>query len=163
ITEGAGGFLTPTRKARLKRLAVLICVPLVLGLVLFLILWNTFFHYVPPGKMLVIVSKNGEPLHEGQVLADPSQKGIQRAGLGEGWQYVTPIVYTTEVHDNTVVPAGKVGIVTALGGVPPRDGRILAEQEDEQGIQRAVLPPGAYRLNPYGYKVEVVPATEITA
>src|SRR6516162_3560910 len=102
--EGAEGegFLTPSRTSRLKRLAVVTGVPLVLGLVLFLILWNTFFHYVPPGRMLVIVSKNGEPLRDGQVLADPSQKGIQRAVLGEGWHYVTPIIYTTEVHPNTV-------------------------------------------------------------
>jgi hypothetical protein len=163
VLDGGAAFFTPARKDRLKRLAVVICVPLVLGLVLFLILWNTFFHYVPPGRMLVIVSKNGEPLREGQVVADAGQKGIQRAVLGEGWHYVTPIIYTTEVHDNTVIPAGKVGVVTALGGVPPGDGRILAEKDDEQGIQRAVLPPGSYRLNPYGYKVEVVPATEITA
>jgi hypothetical protein len=163
IGEGVGAIFTPARKDRLKRLAVVTGVPLVLGLILFLILWNTFFHYVPPGRMLVIVAKNGEPLRPGQVLADPGQKGIQREVLGEGWHYVTPIIYATEVLDNTVVPAGKVGIVKAEGGVPPRDGRILAEQDDEQGIRRQVLPPGSYRLNPHGYKVELVPATEITA
>ncbi len=163
VHDGAGGFFTPVRKDRLKRLAVLTGVPVVLGLVLFLILWHTFFHYVPPGSMLVIVAKNGQPLRQGQVVADPGQKGIQREVLGEGWHYVTPIIYTTELQPNTVVPAGKVGVVTALGGVPPRDGRILAEQDDEQGIRRQVLPPGSYRLNPYGYKVELVPATEITA
>src|SRR5947208_2120698 len=44
---------------------------------------------------------------------------------------------------------------------PPRAGRVLAEQDDEQGIRRQVLPPGAYRLNPYGFSVELVDATEI--
>ena len=41
------------------------------------------------------------------------------------------------------------------------DGRVLAEQDDEQGIRRQVLLPGTYRLNPYGYRVEKVPMTEI--
>jgi len=30
------------------------------------------------------------------------------------------------------VPAGQIGIVTALGGVKPRNGRVLAEEDDEQ-------------------------------
>src|SRR5437764_14533468 len=60
------------------------------------------------------------------------------------------------------MPPGQLGILTALGGVPPRDGRVLAEEDDEQGIRRQVLLPGSYRLNPSGYAVEAVSATEIT-
>jgi hypothetical protein len=131
------------------------------GLLLLALLWNAFFHYVPPGHMLVIVSKNGGPLKEGQVLADEGEKGPQRKVLGEGWHFVTPILYTTQLAPNFVVEPGKVGIVTAQGGVPPRDGRVLAVQDDEKGIRRQVLLPGAYRLNPIGYKVEQVPVTEI--
>src|SRR5262249_46996425 len=116
---------------------------------------------VPPGHLMVVIAKNGDDLKPGQVLADEGQKGIQREVLGEGWHYVTPVIYTTEIHKNTVIPAGKVGIVTALSGGPPRNGSVLAEQDDEQGIRRQVLPPGAYRLNPYGFKVEEVPMTEI--
>ena len=77
--------LPPLRSRRFwKRLGLLIGVPLVAALVLFLILWNTFFRYVPPGKMLVIVSKHGDPLPAGQILADEGQQGIQRKVLGEG-------------------------------------------------------------------------------
>src|SRR5262249_28026557 len=94
-------------------------------------------------------------------LAEEGEKGIQRRVLGEGYHFIVPIAYTTEVHPNIVIEPGKVGVVTALGGVTPRDGRVLAEEDDEQGIRRAVLPPGAYRLNPYGYKVEQVPVTRI--
>ncbi len=96
----------------------------------------------------------------GEVLAKDGQKGIRREVLGEGFHFVMPIVYTTEIEDNTVIQAGRIGIVTALGGKPPADGRVLAE-EGEQGIQRKVLPPGAYRINKHGYQVEEVPATEI--
>lgn len=141
----------------------LILLPLAAGgaLVVLVLTWNVFFHYVPPGRMLVIVAKNGTPLPAGQVLAEPGQQGVRREVLGEGWHFVWPVAYAVELKDNVVVPAGKVGVVTALGGVAPRDGRVLAEQDDEQGIRRQVLPPGAYRLNPYGFSVDLVDATEI--
>src|SRR5262249_3137523 len=73
--------------------------------------------------------------------------------------FVMPIIYQTFVEQNTVIEPGKVGIVTTRGGRPVAPG-VLAEK-DEQGIQRDVLPPGAYRLNRHGIDVEQVPATEI--
>ncbi len=135
-------------------------------LVAVLATWNAFFVYVHPGEHLVIVHKDGAPLTPGHVLAEPGQKGIQREVLGEGWHFVLPIVYATELEKNTDVPAGKVGIVTALGGKPLPTGRLLAEKaadprDEEQGIQREVLPPGSYRINLRGYQVDLVDATEI--
>jgi regulator of protease activity HflC (stomatin/prohibitin superfamily) len=161
ITD-SGDFLTaPPAGNRWRRLALLAGVPLVVLLVLFLILWNVFYHYVPPGHMLVIVAKSGEVLDPDEVLAEPGQKGIQREVRGEGWHFIMPILNTTERKENVVVGSRKVGIVTALGGKPPRDGRVLAEKDDEKGIRRKVLLPGSYRLNPYGYDVKQVPMTEI--
>jgi hypothetical protein len=151
---------TSAWKLRLRRLAIAVAVPLIGALVIFLVLWNFLFHYVAPGEMLVVIAKNGAPLGNDEILAGPGQKGIQRAVLGEGWHFVMPVAYTTEQHKNIEVPPGKVGIVTSLGGPRPTDGRELAE-ESERGIQPDVLPPGSYRLNPYGYQVELVSATEV--
>jgi len=140
---------------------------LVLAALIFVALtWNTFFVYVRPGYHLVITANDGEPLTPGHVLAESGQKGIQREVLGEGWHCVLPIVYATEMEKNTDIPPGKVGIVTALGGDPLPPGRLLAENADdprdeEQGIQRHVLPPGSYRINLRGYRIELVDATEI--
>ena len=125
--------------------------------------WYTFYHYVPPGKMLVVISKNGQPLASGQVLADPGQKGVQKDVLGEGWHWITPIYYEAELKDDTVVEPGQVGVVTQLGGDQPQNGEVLVDSDAEQGIRRQVLPPGRYRINPYGYKVESVPAVEVKA
>jgi hypothetical protein len=143
-----------------KRLTIFWGTLVVVGLVVFLLTWNVFFKYVPPGHHLVVVAKNGAPLDPGAVLANEGQKGIQRAVKAEGWHFVMPIVYTTEVEKNTEIPPGKVGIVTALGGRPLPAGVVLAE-EGEQGIQRKVLPPGAYRINLHGFQVSPVDATEI--
>jgi hypothetical protein len=151
----------PVRGDRWKRRALVFGLPLFGLFLLLVLLWKMFFHYVPPGSMLVVISKNGDPLSEGQILAKEGQKGIQEAVLGEGWHFVWPILYTTELKPNIVVDPGKVGIVTALGGLAPRDGRVLAEQDDEKGIRRRVLLPGSYRINPYGYKVEQVAMTRI--
>src|SRR5262249_21745665 len=104
MAEDGGAFFTPSRQARWKRRAVLIGVPAGLALLLLVVLWNTFFRKVPPGMMLVIIAKNGADLEPGHVLAREGQKGIQEKVLGEGWHFVTPIIYTTEVHPNRVIP-----------------------------------------------------------
>jgi len=143
-------------KPRLLSTAV-VALMLLLGL---LATWRSFFVYVPPGSHLIIISKDGKPLPQGQVLAEPGEMGIQRIVHGEGWHFILPIVYSTELEKNIDVPAGKVGIVTARGGKPLPTGRLLAE-EGEQGIQRRVLPPGTYRINGYGFDVDLEPATEI--
>ncbi len=130
-------------------------------LVLFVIVWGLCFTYVPAGKILVVIAKTGGPLDENEVLAKPGQKGIQKEVLGEGWHFVMPIINATELKDLTVIKPGKVGIVTNLGGKMPKDNQILVEDDKEQGIRRHVLPPGAYRLNPYGFRVDEVNAIEI--
>jgi hypothetical protein len=131
--------------------------------VAFLLTWNAFFKYVPPGKHLVITVKSGKPLPAGHILAEEGEQGVQRKVLGEGWHFVMPVANETSVEDNTEIPAGKVGIVTALGGDPLPKDVYLATKETEQGIQKHVLPPGNYRLNLQGHKVELVDAVKIEA
>jgi regulator of protease activity HflC (stomatin/prohibitin superfamily) len=144
-----------------QRLALIVAVPLLTALVLVVLTWNTFFRYVGPGRMLVMISNHGTELPEGQRLADEGQKGIRRKVKGEGWHFVMPVLESSEVHENVVIDPGQVGIVIAQDGVAPRDGRVLATGEDERGIRREVLLPGSYRLNPHGFKVEKVKLTKI--
>src|SRR5262245_9491269 len=114
-------------RRRWRRLALLAGIPLGVLLVLFLVFWSMFFHYVPPGQMLVVVAKDGDPLPEGEVLAEEGQKGIRREVLGEGWHFVWPVIYATERHPNFTVKKAKpedalpkIGIVTAKGGKAPK-------------------------------------------
>ena len=160
LDEGNPFFRPGGRRAR--RLVIAAVVALILGVGVSVV-WFTFYHYVPPGKMLVVIAKNGAPLPPGQVLADPGQKGVQKEVLGEGWHWVAPVSYEVELKDDTVVEPGKVGLVTQLGGKQPQNGEVLVDGDDEQGIRRQVLPPGRYRINPYGYRVESVPAVEVKA
>jgi hypothetical protein len=152
------------RLSRLRRgwksLLIAWAVVAIVALVVFLLTWNAFFTYVPAGKHLVITAKDGDQVPPGHILAEKGQKGIQRDVRGEGWHFVLPIVYATEIEDNTEIPAGKVGVVTARGGEPRADGQILAD-EGQQGIQRHVLLPGNYRINRHGYDVQIEDSVEI--
>ncbi len=153
-------FTPPRRIARWQWLLGFWGAVALATLVALLTTWNTFFEYVPPGQHLVIIAKDGAPLPPGHVLAKPGEKGPLEEVMGEGWHFVMPIAYERSLEPNTTIAAGKVGVVTALGGEPLPAGRVLAD-EGEQGIQRRVLPPGSYRINLQGYKVEEKPATEI--
>jgi hypothetical protein len=133
----------------------------VAALIVLIVVWKQFVVYVPPGKGLVVVAKTGANLPPERVLAKKGEKGVQEEMLGEGYHFVWPILYTTELHDLTVVPPGQVGVVTALGGDRPLDNAILVDLDTDQGIRRRVLLPGAYRINPHGYKVELGQKQEV--
>jgi hypothetical protein len=122
--------------------------------------WRTFFHYVEPGQMLVIIAKTGTPLPPGHILAHKGQKGIQAEVLGEGRHFVMPVSNETEIHPVSEIPPGQIGVVTAKVGTDLPPGQVLAE-EGQKGIWRKVLPPGRHRLNPYGYAVQIRPAVRI--
>ncbi len=124
--------------------------------------WMWFFcrFYVAPDHMAIITAKTGTPLPEGQMLAEPGQQGIQAAPLGEGRHFRNPIFYDREILPATIIPAGKVGLVTSKVGKELPEGEFIAEV-GQKGIWRSVLGPGKYRLNPYGYTVEIVNAISV--
>jgi regulator of protease activity HflC (stomatin/prohibitin superfamily) len=145
--------------------------------------WTACRAYVPPDKCLVLIRKTGQELPPGQKIAEEGQKGIQRQALGPGRYFYNPWKWDWELHDLLEIPAGdpktwrevyaagdadyqvpeiegawpQVGIVTSLAGKPwTQESEVV--DAGYQGIQREVLTPGTYRLNPLAYKVELVDA-----
>lgn len=123
-------------------------------------MWLFCRFYVGPDEMAVVTAKTGTPLPPGQLLAKTGQQGIQADPLAEGRHFRNPVFYDWEVIPAILIPAGKVGIVTAKVGDELPEGVFIAE-EGQKGIRRGVLGPGKYRLNPYGYSVEIVDAISI--
>ncbi len=147
--------------------------------------WTFCRVYVDSGECLVLIRKSGDPMPAGQKIAEPGQKGIQREALGPGRYFLIPWKWETESVPLTEISAGdpatwklvyqkgdpdysiprmegrwpQVGIVTSLAG-KPAPGAADNEVVDEgfQGIQRKVLTPGTYRINPRAFKVERSPA-----
>lgn len=126
----------------------------------FIWVWGFERFYVEPGYMAVITAKTGQPLEPGQILARDDQKGIRARVLAEGRHFYNPITYDHEILPMTIIPPGKVGIVTSKVGEELPEGEFLAN-EGQKGIWRKVLGPGKYRLNPYGYTIDIVDAISV--
>ncbi|NNJ71474.1 MAG: hypothetical protein HKP10_09350, partial [Kiritimatiellales bacterium] len=58
------------------------------------------------------------------------------------------------------IDPGKVGIVTSKVGEKLPTGEFIAER-GQKGIWRSELGPGKYRMNPYGYNIEIADAISI--
>lgn len=123
-------------------------------------LWLFCRFTVPLDSMGVIIAKTGDPLAPGQILAQPGQRGVQAAVLGEGRYFYNPWLYEWKIFPIIQIEPGKVGIITAMVGNDLPPGEFLAN-EGQKGIQRRVLGPGKYRLNPYGYRIDVINALSI--
>lgn len=167
-------------------LAVVAGSVLVLGALALGVVWGTCRAYVPRDQCLVLIRKTGAPLPAGETIAGPGQKGIQRDTLGPGRYFFNPWVWDWELHPLVRVSAGdpaswreyyseaaadvefpsvegqwpEVGILVNKVGKPaPADTEVV--EEGFQGIQREVLTPGTYRINPYVYEVRTVLAAVV--
>jgi len=132
-------------------------------------------------EMGVIEAVDGEPMPPGRIFApdraqnahnnfqDPiafikqgGVKGIQLRTLPPGLWPIHPYLFRVSIAKATLVPQGKVGIVTAADGSPLDPGRLLGKaildhrnfQDAEQfiasggqkGPQVDILTPGVYRI-----------------
>src|SRR6186997_852077 len=132
-------------------------------------------------EMGIIEAVDGEPMPPGRIFApdraqnahnnfqDPiafikrgGVKGIQLRTLPPGLWPIHPYLFRVSVAKTTVVPQGKVGVVTAADGDPLDPGRLLGKaitnhrnfQDAEQfiasggqkGPQVDILTPGVYRI-----------------
>ncbi|MEO6183305.1 MAG: SPFH domain-containing protein [Verrucomicrobiota bacterium] len=115
---------------------------------------------VPPNKMVILVAKTGKEMPPGQIIAGAGQKGVLLEPLGTGRHFINPFLYERQLRDQVVVGPGELGVVINKFGTDLPPGEFLAEAT-QRGIQRQVLLPGTYKLNPYAYEVRTVKMTEI--
>ncbi|VGO21079.1 SPFH domain-containing protein [Pontiella sulfatireligans] len=143
-----------------KIISAVVTIVIILGALQFMWLWGFCRFYVGPNKMAIITAKNGKALEPGQILARDGQKGIREETLAEGRHFLNPIFYEREIVAAILIDPGKVGVVTSKVGAKLPEGEFIAER-GQKGIWRSVLGPGKYRMNPYGYNVEIVDAISI--
>ena len=136
---------------------------------------------IGPDELGIIEAVDGEPMPPGRIFApdraqnahnnfqDPiafikqgGVKGIQLRTLPPGLWPIHPYLFRVSISKATVVPQGKVGVVTAADGDPLDPGRLLGKaithhrnfQDAEQfiaaggqkGPQVDILTPGVYRI-----------------
>lgn len=144
----------------MKKILYIFALILVIVAVYFVWLWGFCRFYVPPGYMAIITAKEGANMKPGQILAKDGEKGVREEALTEGRHFLNPIFYEWKILPAIHIPAGKVGVVTSKVGSDLPAGEFLAA-EGQKGIWRKILGPGIYRLNPVGYKVDIIDAKSI--
>ncbi len=123
--------------------------------------WFFCRFYVPPGHMAIVTAKTGRTPSQGAILVEDGEKGVRREVLAEGRHFLDPVCYDVKIVPAVQVPLGKVGLVTSKVGKDLAAGEIVAADHRSKGLWRDVLGPGTYRLNPVGYRVEIVDAINI--
>jgi hypothetical protein len=147
--------------------------------------WTEMRRYVPHDKALLVVDKYGQPLPPDRIVVPRGQeghfKGVHEEVLSPGRYFINPVLYETHEVDLTEIPAGdpekwewdsngnlknadqvapKVGLVTMLEGREPAHGQEVVAP-GEKGVQREVLTPGTYKINPRQKRVTLVPAVVV--
>ncbi len=127
---------------------------------------------VPFGRLLAKRISDHNNYENGQAfLNNGGQKGPQIDILLPGTYRINKNLFNVEVREATVIPASKVGLVTALDGQPLPEAEYVAkpvtghqdyqdaskflEAGGQRGPQFDVLRPGTYYINPLMFKVEL--------
>jgi uncharacterized membrane protein YqiK len=154
---------------------------------------QTDFTIVPKGKIGLVSAKDGAPLPTGSILArhvdsddyqDAKAFLLNKGQRGKQVGYINNGVYRINTHlfeitqtDITNIEDGRVGIITALDGVPLGQGNIAGavienhnnfqdfdaflEGGGQRGLQIQVVQAGNYSLNPWAVEIEKMDMTKI--
>lgn len=145
--------------------------------------WTVMRVFVPPGKALMVINKFGDQLPSDLIAVPENEnryKGVQEQLRSPGRYFINPVEYDTELVDLTIIPAGepqawrftrdgkledeatqpKVGLIACKQGKTPPPG-VEVVDPGYKGIQKEVLTPGTYKINPHLYSVTVVDAVVV--
>ncbi|HUR38859.1 MAG TPA: SPFH domain-containing protein [Planctomycetota bacterium] len=111
-------------------------------------------------RCAILISKTGDDLPSGEILASPGQKGVQAEPLPEGWYWRNPYTWDTVMVDQTEIPPNKVGVQIRTWGKPISENQVIAGP-GERGIIADVLRPGRYVVNPFAYRIVLKDAVSI--
>ncbi|HYE97347.1 MAG TPA: SPFH domain-containing protein [Planctomycetota bacterium] len=109
---------------------------------------------VGPEQVGLVESMSGASLEAGEFLAKEGQKGLLAQVLTPGRWRLNPVANKVKLEPATVIRPGSVGCVTKLSGPQAPDGQL--SEPHQRGIQKNVLQPGLYYLNPREYKVDEI-------
>ncbi|MEM7562233.1 MAG: SPFH domain-containing protein [Pseudomonadota bacterium] len=123
----------------------------------------------------------GDQLPPGRILALDGQKGPQAEVLGPGFHLIpfVRVLFEVEFFPVQEIPEGQYGLLVTTDGSAIEEGAYLANPwaEDQvekmlnatyflqnggqKGPQYNVLKPGKYRINPYLFRINKLPATDV--
>ena len=139
--------------------------------------------YVGPNEALMVTNKFGDPLPSDRIVVpanDDHYKGVQQELRGPGRYFLNPLTHDWKIVPLTNISAGnpsawvfdseghvrdksslpQIGLVASREGKTPPPGMDVVEA-GFKGIQRDVLTPGTYKINPQQFDVTIEYATVV--
>ncbi|MFA6234500.1 MAG: SPFH domain-containing protein [Bacteroidota bacterium] len=133
---------------------------------------------IPNGRLLGCHVEGHNRFQDGEAFLDAKgQRGPQVEILLPGTYRINTAMFAVEVTKAVVIPAKKVGLVTAKDGemLPPReyvakpvtghndyqDGEAFLKANGQRGPQFDVLKPGTYYINPLMFDVSLDDVAEV--
>ncbi len=139
---------------------------------------------IPDNQIGIVTTQDGNPLPTGEIAGHEvgghtmfqngqafvnsgGFKGLQEQVLLAGRYFINPIFATIEIRPMTEVPIAHVGVVIAFVGEAGvdvtgqtfRHGNLVTK--GQKGVWIEPLDPGKYPINPYVYRVEIVPTANV--
>jgi regulator of protease activity HflC (stomatin/prohibitin superfamily) len=109
---------------------------------------------IGPEEIGQVESMSGESLKAGDFLAKAGQKGILEKPLTPGKWRLNPNATRVSKLPATRIRPGHVGVVKREAGENPPEGQVA--EAHQKGIQKNVLQPGMYYLNPKEFSVKEI-------
>jgi SPFH domain / Band 7 family len=145
--------------------------------------WTAERVFVGPDEALMVINKFGDPLPTDKIVVpadDNHFKGVEEELRGPGRYFLNPIAYDWKIVPLVEIPAGdpeqwawddtgkikdsstlpKVGIVTLKQGKTAPPGMEVVDR-GYKGVQKEVLTPGTYKINPQEYEVTLADAVVV--
>lgn len=152
-------------------------IPVVLSVVLYKWILRLFGVAIVPENQIGLVTKKfvifgkDKQLPDGRIIATKGEAGFQAKTLAPGLYFgYWPWQYEIKLVEFTVIPQGKIGLISSKDGTVPLNGQILGRYVDcdnfqdaekylsnggTKGRQATVLVAGSYRINRHLFDVSL--------
>lgn len=131
---------------------------------------------LPDGRILACHVECDNFQNARAFLEGNGERGPQMTVIPPGSWRINTQIFSIRFAEMAVIPQGKIGVVEALDGKPLSGGRVIGRHVEcdsfqdpnafmknggERGPQMTVIPQGQYRINPFLFRVDLVPVTDI--
>jgi uncharacterized membrane protein YqiK len=157
--------------------------PIVLSVVLYKWVFRLFGVVIVSESKIGLITKKfvlfgkDKSLPDGRIIATKGEAGFQARTLAPGLYFgYWPWQFEINLVDFTVIPQGKIGLISSKDGSVPSNGEILGHRVDcdsfqdadkfltnggSKGRQALVLVAGSYRINRHLFDVSLTEQTTI--
>lgn len=151
--------------------------PIVASLIMYKWVFRLFGVIIVPESQIGLVTKKfvlfgkEKSLPDGRIIATKGEAGFQAKTLAPGLYFgFWPWQFEVKLVDFTIIPQGKIGLVSSKDGVVPNNGAILGRNVDsdnfqdaekfltnsgQKGRQATILVAGSYRINRHLFDVSI--------